>query len=146
MAIYGGTIQYKGLIGFVLTTADGMVLLSYSGQLAGHNLLSFRSKVCVFLAATWLIFLIAEHYDELIVDAIDISYKIHLYTDSMSMIKKLKLMYVYPTAHLAYVMDSEWDILQALQTLMMKLKVPGDAPVSETIWNSPNETTKTLKK
>ena len=111
MATDGGDIQYKGSIGFVLTTVDGTVPLLCYGQLAGHNPLSFRSKACLFLAATQLIFLIAEHYDKLIVDAIDILFKIHLYTASMSMIKKLKSMDTYPTAHLKYVMDLDWDIL-----------------------------------
>ena len=107
MAIYSGAVQYKGLIGFVLTTADGMILVSSYGQLAGHDPLLFRSEACAFLAATPIIFLIAEHYDELIVDAIGISCKIHLYTDSMSMIKKLNSMNTYPIVHLKYVMDSE---------------------------------------
>ena len=90
MATDGRAIYYKG--GFVLTSAESTVLLSCYEQPAGHNPLSFRSEACAFLAATWLIFLIAEHYDELIVDAIDISCKIHLYTDSMSMVKKLNSM------------------------------------------------------
>ena len=146
MATDGGAIQYKGSFGFILTTFDSMVLLSCYRQLAGFDPLSFRSKACAFLAATRLIFLIAEHYDELIVDAIDISCKVHLYTNSMSMIKKLDSMDAYPTAHLKYVIGSEWDILQALQTLMKKNTVPGDAPAGKTIWNSPNELTQSLKK
>lgn len=131
MVTDGGAIQYKGSIGFVLTTVDGTVPLFCYGQPAGHNPMSFRSEPCVFLAATQLIFLIAEHYNKLIVDAIDILYKIHLYTASMSMIKKLNPMDTYPTAHLKHVMDLEWDILQTLRTLMMKLTVPGDALISQ---------------
>ena len=64
----------------------------------------------------------------------------------MSIIKKLNSMDIYPTAYLKYVMDLGWDILQALQILMAKLKVPCDAPVSKTIWNTPNITTKALKR
>ena len=63
VATDGGAIQYKSWIGFVLITTDGTVLLSCYGQLAGHDPLSFHSKACAFLAATPLIFLIAEHYD-----------------------------------------------------------------------------------
>ena len=94
-----------------MTTADGTVLLSCHGEPAGYDLLSFHSEACTFLVATRLIFLIAEHYDELIVDVIDILCEIHSHTDSMSMIKEPNSMDVYPTAHLKYVMDSEWDIL-----------------------------------
>ena len=141
----GGAIKYKGSIGFVLTTSDGTVLLSCFGQPAGLDLLSFRSEACVFLAATRLIIIIAQHYDKLITNAIDISCKMHLYTDSLSMIKKLKSMDAYPTNHLKYVMDSEWDILQALCIAMQKLTVP-DTPVSKTTWYTPKEILKHTKK
>ena len=53
------------------------------------------------------------------------------------MIKKLKSMDAYPTAHLKYVMDSEWDILQALRTLMKKLTTT-DSSTSATTWNTPD--------
>ena len=53
------------------------------------------------------------------------------------MIKKLKSMDAYPTAHLKYVMDSEWDILQAFRTLMQKLIVT-DSSTSTTTWNTPS--------
>ena len=52
------------------------------------------------------------------VDLIDILSKIYLFTDSMSMIKKLNTIDIYPTVHLKTVMDSEWDVLQALCGLM----------------------------
>ena len=64
----------------------------------------------------------------------------------MSMIKKLYSMDAYPTTHLKYVMDSEWDILQALQTLMKKLTVLCDATVSNTGWNTSKAMIKVLKK
>ena len=145
LATDGGVIKYKGSLGFVMTTSDGTVVLFCFRQPAGLDPLSFRSEACAVLAATRLIFLIAQHYDELITNAIDISCKIHLYTNSLSMIKKLNLMDAYPTACLKYVMDSEWDILQALRTLIKKLTVP-DTPVSETIWNTLKEITKHTKK
>ena len=40
--------------------------------------------------------------------------KFHLFTDSKSMLDKLKELDEYPTAHLKTVMDSEWDVLYAL--------------------------------
>jgi hypothetical protein len=40
--------------------------------------------------------------------------KIQVYTDSLSMIKKLKAYDKYPTAPLTTVLDSEWDVLSAL--------------------------------
>ena len=52
----------------------------------------------------------------------------------------------YPTAHFKYILDSEWDILQALRILVAKLKVPGDAPVSKTIWNPPDGPTRASRK
>ena len=117
LATDGGGIQYKGSLGFVMTASNETILLSCFRQPTGLDPLSFCSEACTTLVATRLIFLIAQHYDKLITDAIDIPCKIHLYTDSLSMIKKLNSMDAYPTAHLKYVMDSEWDILQALQTL-----------------------------
>ena len=140
-----GAIKYKGSIVFVNTTSNGTILLSCFGQPAGLDPLSFRSEACAFLAATRLIFLIAQHYDELITDAIDTSCKIHLYTNSLSMIKKLNSMDAYPTGHLKYVMDSEWNILQALRTLMKKLTVL-DTSVSKRIWNTPKKIMKHTKK
>ena len=92
LATDGGAIQYKGSLGFVRSTSDGTILLLCFGKPAGLDPLSFQSKAFAFLAATWLIFLIAQHYDELITDAINISWKIHLYTDSLNMIKKLNSM------------------------------------------------------
>ena len=80
----GGAIKYKGSIGFVMTTSDGTVLLSCFGQPAGLDPLSFRSKACAFLAATRLIFLIAQNYDKLTTDMIAISCKKNTYTPTAS--------------------------------------------------------------
>ena len=118
MAIDGGLIKHKGSLGFILTTKAGTKLLSYYGQPAGHDPLSLRSEACAFLAAIRIIYLIAEHYEDNITDSIAITSKIHLYTDSLSMIKKLTAMNKYPTAHLRCTMDSEWDILQVFYRLM----------------------------
>ena len=40
--------------------------------------------------------------------------KIQVYTDSLSMINKLEAYDEYPTAPLATVLNSEWDVLSAL--------------------------------
>ena len=75
----GGAIEYKGPLGFLMTTSDGTVLLTCFGQPAGLDPLSFRSEACTFLATTCLIFLIAKHYDKLTTGVINISCKVHLY-------------------------------------------------------------------
>ena len=51
MATDGGAIVFKGFLGFVLTNTKGNVLLTCYGQPAGHNVLSFQSKTCAFIAA-----------------------------------------------------------------------------------------------
>ena len=57
-------------------------------------------------------FLIAEHYNDLVSDSVDISSDIHLFINSISMIKKIDSMGAYSTAHLKYVnaMNSKCDI------------------------------------
>ena len=45
-----------------------------------------------------------------------------LFTDSLSMVKKLTAMNKYPTAHLKCSMDPEWDLLQAIHSMMGKRK------------------------
>ena len=65
-------VQYNGLLGFVLTTTDDTILSLCYGQPSGHELHSFQSEACVFLVATYLIFLIVDHYKELITDSITI--------------------------------------------------------------------------
>lgn len=87
MATDGGAVKYKGLLGFRLTAADSTVLLSFYGQPGSYGPFLYCSEACAFLVATCLVFLIVEYYDELIFDSIDILSKIHLFTDSMSMIK-----------------------------------------------------------
>ena len=72
LATDGGAIKYKGFLGFVMMASNGTVLLFYFRQPAGLNPLSSHSEACVFLAATRLIFLILQHYDKLITNAIDI--------------------------------------------------------------------------
>jgi hypothetical protein len=43
----------------------------------------------------------------------EVKYK-YIYMDSLCMIKKIKAYDKYPTASLAAVLDSEWDVLSAL--------------------------------
>ena len=45
-----------------------------------------------------------------------------LFTDSKSMVNKLDVMNKYPTAHLKCTMDPEWDVLQAIHTVIDKMK------------------------
>jgi hypothetical protein len=55
----GGAIPMKGSIGgFIFADKDGNILLICSGQPAGNNPLSFRSKICAFLAAIRLVTLL----------------------------------------------------------------------------------------
>ena len=107
MAIEGGAIASKGLLRFVVTTTNNTVFLSCYSQPAGHELLSFRSEACIFLAAIRIIFLIAEHYNESMNDSIVITSKICLYTDSLNMFKNFNLMNKYPIAHLKYLLTTE---------------------------------------
>ena len=100
MAIDGGAVKYKGLLGFVLITVDGTLPRSCYGQPAGNDPFLFQSDTYAYLAATRLVLLIAEHYNELIVDLIDISSKVHLFTNSISMSKELNYKDSYPTVYL----------------------------------------------
>ena len=68
------------------------------------------------------IFLIAEYYNESIEGFIAITSKIHLYIDSISMIKKLTLINNYLTANLRCTMDSKWGIIWAFHQLMNQIK------------------------
>ena len=47
-----------------------------------------------------------------------------MYTDSISMIDKLQAYYEYPTAPLATVLDSEWDVLSALHRALKWSRTP----------------------
>mgnify|MGYP002632820832 CR=1 FL=1 len=114
IATDGGAIPMKGSIGFVLADDDGNILLTCFGQPAGHNPLSFRSEICAFLAAIRLVTLLNQYYDDILECKEPARSKIQVYTDSLSMIKKLKAYDEYPTAPLATVLDSEWDVLSAL--------------------------------
>jgi hypothetical protein len=114
IATDGGAIQFKGSIGFVFADEDGTILLTCYGQPSGNDPLSFRSEICAFLAAVRLVTLITNYYDNKITCNEPVRSKIQVYTDSASMIKKLKAYDRYPTASLATVLDSEWDVLSAL--------------------------------
>ena len=45
-----------------------------------------------------------------------------LFTDSKSMVNKLNAMNEYPTVHRKCTMDTEWDVLRAIHTVMDKMK------------------------
>jgi hypothetical protein len=114
IATDGGAIPLKGSIGFVFADEDGNIMLTCFGQPSGNDPLSFRSEICAFLAAVRLVTLITNYYDDKINCIEPVRSKIQVYTDSASMIRKLKAYDKYPTAPLATVLDSEWDVLSAL--------------------------------
>jgi hypothetical protein len=94
----GGVIPLKGSIGFVFAHEDGNILLTCYCQPAGNNPLSFRSEICVFLAAVRLVTSINMYYDDILQCGEQTRSKIQLYTDSLSMMKKLEAYGKYPTA------------------------------------------------
>jgi hypothetical protein len=123
IATDGGATPMKGSLGFVIADEDGNILLTCFGQPAGNNPLSFRSEICSFLAAVRLVTLLNEYYDNIIPCKEPARSKIQVYTDSLSMIKKLKAYGKYPTAPLTTtVLDSEWDVLSALHHTLQRFK------------------------
>jgi hypothetical protein len=122
IATDGGAIPMKGSIGFVFADEDGNILLTFFGQPAGDNPLSFRSEICAFLAAIRLVTLLNQYYDEILSCTEPARSKIQIYTNSLSMIKKLKAYDKYPTAPLTTVLDSEWDVLSALHRALKWFK------------------------
>jgi hypothetical protein len=122
IATDGGAIPFKGSLGFVFADEEGTILLTCYGQPSGNDPLSFRSEICAFLAAVRLVILITQYYDEKLQCNEPGRSKIQVYTDSASMIKKLKTYGEYPTAPLAIVLDSEWDVLSALHKVLKSFK------------------------
>jgi hypothetical protein len=122
IATDGGAIPLKGSLGFVFADEEGTILLTCFGQPSGNDPLSFRSEICAFLAAVRLVKLITQYYNEKISCEEPGRSKIQVYTDSASMIKKLKAYDKYPTARLGMVLDSEWDVLSALHKALQWFK------------------------
>jgi len=122
IATDGGAIPLKGSLGFVFADEEGTILLSCFGQPSGNDPLSFRSEICAFLAAIRLVKLLTQYYDEKLPCEEPVRSKIQVYTDSASMIKKLKAYDKYPTAKLGMVLDSEWDVLSALHKALQWFK------------------------
>jgi hypothetical protein len=122
IATDGGAIPLKGSLGFVFADEHGEIILTCYGQPSGNDPLSFRSEICAFLAAVRLVTLITNYYDEKTICDEPGRSKIQVYTDSASMIKKLKAYDKYPTASLAMVLDSEWDVLSALHKALQWFK------------------------
>ena len=114
VATDGGAIQFKGSIGFVVADDDANILATCFGQPSGHDPLSFRSEICAFLAAVKFVTTLIQYYDSLTECSEKMRGKFQFYTDSLSMLKKLKAIDKYPTASLSMVLDSEWDVLSAL--------------------------------
>ncbi|OEU23095.1 hypothetical protein FRACYDRAFT_233261 [Fragilariopsis cylindrus CCMP1102] len=69
-----------------------------------------------------LLQLITEYYDNQIQCEEPARGKIQVYTDSLSMIKKLEAYDEYPTAQLKTVLNSEWDVLSALSRTLKKFR------------------------
>jgi hypothetical protein len=114
IATDGGAIPLKGSLGFVFADEEGNIMLTCYGQPSGNDPLSFRSEICAFLAAVRLVTMIVQYYDDILKCDEPTRSKIQVYTDSLSMIKKLKAYGKYPTAPLMTILDSEWDVLSAL--------------------------------
>jgi hypothetical protein len=74
-------------------------------------------------AAVRLVKLLQQYYDELLHSNEPARSKIQVYTDSLSMIKKLKAYDEYPTAPLTKVLNSDWDVLSALHRELKGMKV-----------------------
>jgi hypothetical protein len=123
IATDGGAVPKKGSLGFVFADEDGKILLTCFGQPAGNDPLSFRSEICAFLAAIRLVTLLNEYYDDIVSSNEPALSKIQVYTDSLSMIEKLKALDRYPTALLTTVLDSEWDVLSALHQALTGLRL-----------------------
>jgi hypothetical protein len=122
IATDGGAIQFKGSIGFVFADEEGNILSTCYGQPSGNDPLSFRSEICAFLDAVRLVTLMTQYYDDILQCQEPARSKIQVYTDSLSMITKLKTYGEYPTAPLAAVLDSEWNVLSALHTALKRFR------------------------
>jgi hypothetical protein len=121
IATDGGAIL-KVSIGSVIADEDGNILLTCFGQPAGNNPLSFRSKICAFLAAIRLVTLLNQYYDNIVQCNTPTRSKIQVYTDSLSMMTKLEAYGEYPTAPLTTVLDPDWDVLSALHRALKWFK------------------------
>jgi hypothetical protein len=117
-----GAIPFKGLIWFVFPDEEGNILLTCYGQPSGNNPLSLRSEMCAFLAAVQLVTLMIQYYDDILQSQEPVRSRIQVFMDSLSMITKLKAYGEYPTAPLAAVLDSEWDVLSALHKALKRFR------------------------
>ena len=73
------------------------------------------------MAALRVVLLIAEYYNEEPTGLLTTGKEMTLFMDSRSMVSKLDAMNKYPTAPLKCTMDPEWDVLQAIHTVMSKI-------------------------
>ena len=111
LATDGGAKDDKGSLGWVLCTEDGERLAKGSGTVTGPNPHSFRAEVCALHTGVTLVQELHRFYHPL-PSTQDGQLTIH--TDSESMIKKLRRLRTYPIAIHRAVLDSDWDVLQAL--------------------------------
>ena len=122
LGIDRGAKAFKGSIGFVITNATHKSLIPCYGRTAGHNPLLFRTEASTFLAALRIVLLIAAYYQEEPNGLLTTGKDMTLFADSKSMINKLNAINEYPTAYLKCTMDPKWDVLQAIHTVMDKMK------------------------
>ena len=119
IATDGGAVPRKGSLGFLITDSNGEPFITCYGQPAGHDPRSYRSEICGALAAVRLLRLYIEYFDmRLGNDILSENITIQLYTDSESMIIKLKEMNEYPTAKHKMTLHPEWDTLSALNNTL----------------------------
>jgi hypothetical protein len=98
-----GAIPFKGSIGFVIADNDATILATCFGQPSGHNLLAFRSEICAFLAAVKFITILIHYYNNLLPCNEKLRGKFQFYTESLSMMKKLKVFDKFPMASLSMI-------------------------------------------
>ena len=96
-------------MGFVIAKYHyGEQFLCCYGQPIGINPWLFRSKTCSLLAAVWLICLLVEYYNNINNTKMEIKAQFQIYTNSLSMIKKLHWIDKYPSAPFQMTLHTEW--------------------------------------
>lgn len=114
LATNGSVTRGHGSFGLVLSLSDGTRLLSNNGPALGYRLNSYRAECYGLLSGLSLLLRMFEYTSTTIPDAIQI------HTDSESMILKLRDMLTWPYSFPSSTMTPEWDVLQAIVTLLHK--------------------------